>query len=229
MRLQNSLPAAVLLFVSAASAADIFVTPIPNAPFTAVIQVEHSMVQPDGSVIKLHTIRQIARDSRGRIHNESRTLLPASSNETPRIESVHVYDPSTRLSTRWTTESRTFSTMTVNHPPATVPPAHLASSAGASLPGNDYTREEDLGNRDIGGVSAHGVRESQTVLPEAGDKAKLVEITDEYWYSEDLRINLMVKHSDPREGTVTLTVGQITREEPDPALFKVPEGYKSAR
>jgi hypothetical protein len=231
LRLQISLPTvalAVFCVLSAASAQDIFVTPVPNAPFRAIVQVERSRVQPDGSVIKLHTIREIARDSRGRIHNESRTLLPESSNETPKIESVHLYDPSTRLSTRLFPEQHRFFTLTVNHPPNAVPPSHLASSAGSNLPPNDFTHEEDLGNRDIGGLSAHGIRETQTVLPEVGDKARPIEITDEYWYSEDLRINLLMKHSDPRKGTVTLTVGQISREEPDPALFRVPDGYKSA-
>jgi hypothetical protein len=38
----------------------------------------------------------------------------------------------------------------------------------------------------------------------------------------------MIKHSDPRKGTTTLTVTQITREEPDPALFEIPDGYTAA-
>jgi len=220
---------AVLLIGAAAPAQDIFVTPIPNAPFSGVVKVERSKVQPDGSVVKLKTFRNIARDSRGRIHNESRTLLPESTTETPAVESIHLYDPATRLSTRLFPAERTFSTMTVNHPPSTVPPAHTASSAGSSLPSNDFTKEEDLGTHDVGGLPAHGVRESQTVLPEVGDGGKAIEIIDEYWYSEDLRINLMVKHSDPRKGSVTLTVTQISREEPDPALFKIPDGYKPAK
>src|SRR5262245_8956270 len=36
---------------------DIFVTPIPNAPFNAVIQVERSIVRPDGTVLNLKTTR----------------------------------------------------------------------------------------------------------------------------------------------------------------------------
>jgi hypothetical protein len=35
----------------------------------------------------------------------------------------------------------------------------------------------------------------------------------------------MIKNSDPRKGTTTMTVAQVTRTEPDPALFEVPEGY----
>jgi hypothetical protein len=40
---------------------------------------------------------------------------------------------------------------------------------------------------------------------------------------------MMIKHDDPREGTVTLTVTQVTRTEPDAALFEIPEGFKPAR
>jgi hypothetical protein len=54
-------------------------------------------------------------------------------------------------------------------------------------------------------------------------------ITDEYWYSDDLRINLIIKHSDPREGTTTMTVSDIARVEPDPSLFEIPDGYEPAR
>jgi len=47
--------------VPVAPAQDIFVTPIANAPFTAVVQVERSSVRPDGSLQAAKTLRQIAR------------------------------------------------------------------------------------------------------------------------------------------------------------------------
>jgi hypothetical protein len=206
---------------------DIFVTPIPNAPFSAVVNVERSMVRRNGSVDLLKTIREIGRDSRGRIHNEARELLKASSNKTPQLLRIHLYDPQTRSSTQIIPGKKIFWNITVNHPPATVPPNLVYSSPpGSSAPQNDFTKEDDLGVRDIDGVSTHGVRETQTIPPDFSGTGKEIQIIDEYWYSEDLRINLIVKHSDPRTGTLTLTVGQITRAEPDPALFEIPEGYK---
>jgi hypothetical protein len=223
----NSVFCTVLLAVaSAASAQDIFVTPIPGAPFSGVVHVERAIVQPDGSLVTLRTIRDIGRDSKGRIHNESRELVPVSSSKTPQVLSIHLYDPQTRVSTMLNPEERTFWTMTVNRPPETVPPALLASPAGNNLPQNEFTKKEDLGIHEIEGMPAHGVRESQVIPPENGDTGKEVAITDEYWYSEELRINLMMKHSDPRTGTVTLTVAEVTRTEPDRAFFEIPEGYK---
>ena len=62
----------------------------------------------------------------------------------------------------------------------------------------------------------------------ADNGGKSVVITDEYWYSEDLRINLALKHNDPRTGGVTMTVTGINRSEPDPARFEIPAGYNPA-
>jgi len=214
--------------VPSAPAQDIFVTPIAGVPFSGVVNVERSMVQPDGSVVTLQTRREIGRDGRGRIHNEARTFVPVSSSDTPQIITIHLYDPQTRISTMLSPVERTFQTTTVNRPPATVPPALRASATGNTLPQSDFTKEEDLGIHEIEGFAAHGVREIQTIPPENDQARKEIAITDEYWYSEELRINLMVKHSDPRTGTVTLRVGQITRTEPDPLFFQVPGGYKPA-
>src|SRR5580692_3195909 len=211
----------------AAAAQDIFVTPIPNIPFSGVVNVERSHVGPDGSSVIFKTIREIARDSRGRIHNESRAFVPVSDPNTPPVVSIHLYDPQTRVSTMLNPQERTFWTKTVNRPPETVPPAFLdASPTGDSLPQNEFTKKEDLGIREIEGLSAHGVRESQTIPDESSGRNKEIVITDEYWYSDDLRINLKIKHSDPRTGTVTITVAQITRTEPDLVLFEIPDGYR---
>ncbi|HXR15773.1 MAG TPA: hypothetical protein VN777_06135 [Terriglobales bacterium] len=218
---------ALLAAASTASAQDIFVTPIPGVPFSGLVKVERSLTQPDGSIVNRKTMRDIGRDSRGRIHNESRALVPVSDIKTPQIESIHLYDPQTRISAMLNPQERTFWTQTVNRPPATVPPALFgASPTGDNLPQNEFTKKEDLGIRDIEGLPAHGIRETQTIPAESSGRGKEIVITDEYWYSDDLRINLMIKHSDPRMGTVTLTVAQITRTEPDPALFEIPHGYR---
>lgn len=223
----------LLVLVAAASGAwaqtDVFVTPIPNAPFSGVINVERSFVQGDGSIVGRKTIREIGRDSRGRIFNEYRQLLPPASTETPQVTHVLVYDPQTRFSTTLFPQQRTFRTGIVNRPPETVPPALTsASTTGSSLPQNRFTKEEDLGTHEIEGLPAHGVRATQTIPAENNATDKEIVVTDEFWYSEDLRINLVIKHNDPRAGSVSMTVTQIKRTEPDPSRFEIPEGYTVA-
>jgi hypothetical protein len=231
MRRLISLP--VLLFVIAAVSSaqaqnpDIFVTPIPANPFSGTVNVERSFVQKDGQIVKSKTAREIGRDSRGRIFNEMRTLVPASSNESPQVVGIHIYDPETRATIMVNDRQHTFRKGTVNRPPDAVPPSFLSASSGLNtLPQNQFTKEEDLGNKVIEGLSVHGVLQSQTIPAENGGKG--VVITDEYWYSEDLRINLVLKHNDPRTGGVAMTVTGIKRSEPDPARFEIPAGYNPA-
>lgn len=208
---------------------DVFVTPIPNAPFSGEIKVERSLVQVGGSIVNLKTMRHIARDSQGRIYNESRELVPVSDTKTPQVVVIHLYDPQTRISARLNPKDRTFWVGTVNHPPATVPPALLqASPTGNNLPQNEFTKEEDLGVNEMEDLPVHGVREIQIIPAEKGGTGKEIVIKDEYWYSDDLRINLVIKHSDPRMGSVTMTVTKVTRTEPDSALFEIPHGYTPA-
>jgi hypothetical protein len=204
---------------------DVFVTPIPNAPFSGVIDVERSFVQRDGSIIARKTVRNIARDSRGRIRNENSTLLPVSSRETPLVISVLIYDPQTRISTMLFPQQQVFSSGAVNRPPETVPPGLV----GRGVLPNDFTKEEDLGVHEVGGVAARGIREVQIIPAEQNSTGKEIVITDEFWYSDDLRIYVVIKHNDPRTGSVTMTVSQINRNDPDPALFVIPEGYKPGR
>jgi hypothetical protein len=218
-----------MLAVSSAMAQrpDIFVTPVPNNPFTGTINVERFRVATDGITVKLRTVRNIGRDGRGRIFNEARTLVAASSDESPQLLSVLIYDPETRLSTTVNNYNHSFRRGTVNRPPEMVPPSFLSASSGLNtLPQNQFTREEDLGNKVMEGLPVHGVRQSQTIPGKDGVKATV--ITDEYWYSEDLRINLVIKHDDPRQGGVTMTVTGINRSEPDAARFEIPEGFTQA-
>jgi hypothetical protein len=233
---RTALCTATLLFLAATPWAvqaqtqlDIFVTPVPNAPFSAVIRVERSIVDPGGSARTLKTARQIGRDSQGRIYSELRALVPPSFTGTPQLLGIRLYDPQTRISTRLDPNTHIYWTSTVNRPPATGPPALLqASPTGTNLPENRFTKQEDLGVHEIDGVSAHGVRITQTIPAESSGAGKELQTTDEYWYSEDLRINLIIRHSDPRTGSVSMTVTQIQRTDPDPARLTIPEDYKPA-
>jgi hypothetical protein len=207
----------------------IFLTPVANAPFTGVIVIERTNVAQNGVPgLTLKSIREVARDGQGRIRNVFRQLIPASSGAEPPIIRVHFYDPQTRSYAFLYPYNKTYDTGTVNHPPAAAPADLVASPAGNSIPLNQFTKLEDLGTHSIDGVSAHGVREIQS-LPAAWGKAGTeVVLTDEYWYSDDLHMNVVVKHGDPRTGNVTMTLTQVTPGEPEPSLFQIPDDYKPA-
>jgi hypothetical protein len=76
------------------------------------------------------------------------------------------------------------------------------------------------------GVECHGIRDTQTIPADEGGNGKEVVVVDEYWYSDELRLNMLVIHRDPRTGEQTTTVTQVSRSDPDPAIFAVPSGYQ---
>lgn len=51
-------------------------------------------------------------------------------------------------------------------------------------------------------------------------------IVDEYWYSPDLSIYMIIKHNDPRTGEQLVAVSSVDRHEPDASVFAVPSNYK---
>ena len=85
---------------------------------------------------------------------------------------------------------------------------------------------QDLGLSVIEGLDVHGFRTILTVPAEDSGTSRPVVVTSEYWYSEELRIDLLTKHSDPRSGDLTITVKQINPNEPNPELFAIPPDYK---
>jgi hypothetical protein len=52
-----------------------------------------------------------------------------------------------------------------------------------------------------------------------------IETVHETWMSDDLKVPVLVKTTDPRTGTTTTQLTNINRSEPDPALFQVPSDY----
>ncbi|MEQ1763671.1 MAG: hypothetical protein ABL984_11045 [Pyrinomonadaceae bacterium] len=99
--------------------------------------------------------------------------------------------------------------------------------AFATGPAAKYdTKSEELGTRDIEGVSAEGTRRVTTIPEGAIGNERPIEIVYESWYSKELGLVVYSKHSDPRFGEQTYRVTNIVRSEPDPSLFAVPHGYK---
>jgi hypothetical protein len=203
-----------------------FVTPVPGAPFVGQVSVQRTILQPDGKTIILYTRHLIARDADGRIRNERTVFLTANSTEAPAVINVHLYDPQNRFSTWLSPIRKTFWIVPVRHPPATDAPAGYASPAGSTQPSSQFANEQDLGTRTIAGLEVHGVRETQRVPASASGTGKDIVLTDEYWYSYDLKMNLSVTHTDPRTGSVTMTVTKLTQTDPDPSLFAIPADYK---
>ncbi len=211
---------------SAQITSSILLNPVANGPFTGVIVVQRTIVPTNGGrALELKTIREVARDSQGRIRNVFRQMIPASDSAIPPIVRVHFYDPQTRDYTYLYPQQKVYVTGTVSHPPAGQPADLIASASGNSAPLNQFTKLEDLGTQSIAGVQAHGIRETQTIPAASSATGSEIVLTDEYWFSEELHMNVVMKHNDPRGGSFTMTLTEVSLADPDPSLFQIPEDY----
>jgi len=189
----------------------VFVTPIAGAPFSATVMIKSEQPLADGTVATQVSQTRIARDSQGRIRNERHMMVPEGAQGMPPLISVHVFDPATRISYFFN--------------PATM----LARKQVVPMPQPDSAApgvRQNLGDATLNGMQVRGTRNTFTVPARVSGTGKPVTVTDEVWYSEDLHMNLLEEHTDVRGGKQTVAILSIQRDEPAPALFEVPAGYK---
>jgi hypothetical protein len=97
---------------------------------------------------------------------------------------------------------------------------------GLSRDGRSYLTREDLGATTMNGLDVEYTRETRTFNAGAFGNNRPVAVVKEFWYSAKLEINLAVTRNDPRTNVQKLTLADLSLEEPDPARFAVPQGYR---
>lgn len=185
---------------------------IPGAPFSATVVIESEQDWPDGWSETYRTINIVARDSKGRTHNESRQMMPESFHGSPALTSVEIFDPETH-------------TRTV-YEPATHIARRLPPDVDKPETPNPDARVEDLGTSTLNGVLANGTRRTTMLSKRESGFGRPLPVIDEVWYSKDLQIDLLTRHDDPRFGVNTVGLSNLKREEPPASLFEVPAGYQ---
>lgn len=94
-----------------------------------------------------------------------------------------------------------------------------------SKAGNANEVKEQLGKQNIEGVEAEGTRTTVTIPAGEIGNERPIEIVSERWYSPELQLVVMTRHSDPRTGETTYKLTNINRSEPAKSLFEVPSDY----
>ena len=88
------------------------------------------------------------------------------------------------------------------------------------------TKTESLGVQNIEGVPAEGTQSITTIPAGAIGNERPIEVVYEKWYSKDLQMIVMSKHSDPRSGEQVYRLTDVRREEPALMLFSPGPEYK---
>ena len=202
----------------------ISVRPLPGQPFSGRSTTEWTRTLEDGSVVTTHLFALVARDSQGRIYREGRNFVPVNSNQEPRRHRFQIFDPITHTRTLCMVATHTCNV--TGYFASTV---FKQRSVGPFDDGKRNLARESLGNDVIDGINVVGSRETVTIDAGVMGNSQALSITREFWYAPELQVNLAITRKDPREGKQVVRVHEVSRSEPDPNLFKVPEGYTVQR
>jgi len=196
---------------------------VPGLPFFAKAELETVNQLQNGTLITHKTYNLIARDGQGRTHNEARNWIDLTTGAEPRLTRIELYDPATRLRTNLYPLTK----IARQWPLGT--PGPIPAPSPQSPPAKPETTRENIGSESIEGLPVRGVRVSQTYPAGALGNDRPLTVVTEYWYLEALRLNLLTKRSDPRYGEQTVRVTELVRQEPDAAMFAIPDEYKLLR
>jgi hypothetical protein len=203
-------------------------TPVTGAPYSAVETVQMQQTLADGNQITHQQSSKVYRDSSGRVRIEHTVTPPG---ETAAKTIVTIFDPVASVSYRLDPANQTAIK-------SNLPTAHTRSASWAGTDSKNRTagaaprfrsqgqrQTDSLGTQAIGGISAAGSRMTETIAAGAIGNQQAIQTVRETWISDDLKVPLMIKSNDPRFGNTVMQLTNITRAEPDAALFQVPSTY----
>lgn len=226
--------------------------PVKGAPYTADSVTEHVQTLADGNRITQSNKSKFARDGEGRTRRES-TILGlgrVGQTEAP-VVSVFIDDPvakvqytldaerkvamkhkseggrQVRIDATATAGSVQIEDMVVERKvmaAGAVPAQRVEMRMHTRMDGNAKT--EDLGVRNIEGVSAKGTRTVMTIAAGEVGNDRPMEVVTETWFSDQLKAVVLTKHSDPRSGEMTTKLTNVQLGEPSKSLFEPPADYK---
>lgn len=215
---------------------------VTGSPYSADAVTENTQVLADGNRIVRKETAKVYRDGMGRTRRDlSVNAIGPWSSGAP-MQMANIFDPVARVQYMLNMqEKKAFTMPSPRKPPADGPglmtkdrvffagrgvtPAAPAMAMVEKDAGIGNRVETSLGTQEIEGVQAQGTRTTETIPAGKIGNEKPIIITTERWYSPDLQVDVLVKHSDPRMGEVVYQLTNISREEPDSSLFQVPADY----
>jgi hypothetical protein len=225
---------------------------VTGAPYSAEQISENVQTLADGThITRPPNKTMFYRDSQGRTRIERIIPMPPGVPESAivRPKIVEIDDPVSGTHYVLNDQSRTATNMFSSPPPqnragarpanlipltlppvATAAPTAQARVQGAFISGpqsiNFESSHESLGTQTIEGVLAEGTR-TTLVYPvgSVGNDRPMSTFT-ETWRSQELKVIVLTKTSDPRNGEMTTRLTNISRAEPDATLFQVPPDYE---
>ena len=211
------------------------------APYTAHLTITKNRVLPDGSSANAVFTVVLARDQQGRIYQNSEhgSFLV----QDPAKLQTLTWDAHKQVAILghwpyWSGRKGCWSDEHGQHQssfgdsykvPASPGDGRLETIASIADPSGDKRTKtrvvtENLGQKEIHGLTAFGMRTTMTPL-ESGGPSALPETTTELWKSSEFDLKLLQVTSGPQYGLERVELSDLQRYDPDPALFEPPQGY----
>lgn len=209
---------------------------VKGAPYSAEAVTETSQTLSDGNRISKKSVAATYRDSEGRTRRDM--TMPAvgpwaTQGDAPSFVVIH--DPAAGVSYHLDSKTKTarklpnFSTA-FDFPPiaeASVSRSRvLPDMKGPVTSARQGPKTESLGKQVIDGIQAEGSRSTVTIPAGEIGNEQPIHIVSERWYSPELQLVLLSKHTDPRVGETVHRLTNIRRSDPHPSLFQIPSDYK---
>ena len=209
-----------------------------NAPYSAEAMTESVQLLADGNRIVTKNTTHIFRDSEGRTRREqlnaAGTDVVSVNITDPSSGTTYVLDPASRTAYRngmfvatWNSLAST-SVAPVGRgidvtqtPDGAVVVTSRELERKAAAEGQAATEAKET----IEGVSATGTRTTTEIPAGAIGNEQPIKIVSEQWFSPELQVLVLTKHSDPRTGDTTYRLTGVVRAEQARSLFDLPPDY----
>jgi hypothetical protein len=202
-----------------------------------MLLTESETTTPDGATLKAQVKSRFARDSQGRTRTETPRPRQKNDESIPldrraRIDNLQglivIEDPAGHSQTLM--YPNTLVAMVAKRFQTEAPKKASVGLSGKIDDGPVSLVpivEEYFGVESVDGMRGQHYRVSEEYP--IGDDYRCQKphvVISDYWYSSELRITIVARYFDSRIGLTTTRFTDITRAEPDPALFEVPPEYK---
>lgn len=206
-----------------------------TAPYSGVREYSSVQTLADGTHIShKQGPEKMYRDSQGRIRTERAFCIGTA--DSPDAALVEIRDPVSGFAYILDTQSQIAHRFALQVRQSTSAPRAATNTSSAELPlktavphlypSRPSMTSESLGTQTMEGVSVEGLRTTEIIPEGFEDNDRPITVTRETWTSPELKIAVLTKHSDPRNGESTDRLTNIDLSEPALSLFQPPPGYK---
>jgi hypothetical protein len=206
----------------------------PAAPYSAVQESSTVQTLADGThITRKPTSEKIYRDTEGRTRTEHVFCHGPGGTEPTVIEIrdpvagySYILDEQNQIAHRFAIEVPPRMESTVHT--ANIVPAQAASSPAVSSqePARPTVTTESLGTQTMEGVLVEGKRTTRIIPEGLEGNDRPITVVTEVWRSPELKVPVLIKTSDPRNGDMTTRLTDIDLSNPILSLFQPPTDFK---